>query len=270
MRTMTPLALCALAFTGCLGNDELNQSDAGYSNADFASISCSANNDGVIERSELPLAIGVTAKYLQNPSGTLAMVNPVGQDSPDGPAWDLTSEAGDAVSLPIVAVTGTWFASSFPGATYATYTDLATKTYGVFKLTDSALQLMGYASEAPNQTLLVYDVAIDTIRFPLKKGDSWVQVATITNGKFDGLPVAEKDTYKVSVDEQGVAVLPFLRVTKTLRIHVELDQSVGTSTHSIQYLFFRECVGEVGRMVSAANETDENFTSAATFRRLAL
>ncbi|MEO6950941.1 MAG: hypothetical protein ABI321_03930 [Polyangia bacterium] len=51
---------------------------------------------------------------------------------------------------------------------------------------------------------------------------------------------------------------------------VDLDQSVGTSTHTIQYLFFRECVGEVGRMVTGANETNENFTSAATFRRLAL
>ena len=50
---------------------------------------------------------------------------------------------------------------------------------------------------------------------------------------------------------------------------IPLDQYV-VATHTIQLLYFRECVGEVGRMVSKAGETSANFTSAAIFRRLAL
>ena len=65
-------------------------------------------------------------------------------------------------------------------------------------------------------------------------------------------------------------MLPFLRVTRTLRMHVDLVQNAGTTARSIQYLLFREWVGEVGRMVSGTNEPDENFTRAATFHRLAL
>ena len=40
--------------------------------------------------------------------------------------------------------------------------------------------------------------------------------------------------------------------------------------HTIQYLFFHECVGELGRMVSVNNETNPVFTTASIFRRLAL
>ena len=261
------------SLSGCLGDEGTpNGSDAGYVSVPDFAIACTTNNDGVFERSELPLAVGATARYLQNPAGTVAMVNSVGQDSPDGTAWDFTSTAGDIVELPIVAMNGLWFQSKFPGATYATYADVASKTYGIFKLTDTALQIMGFASEAPNQTLLVYDTPVDSIRFPLKRGDGWVVTGKIVNGLFNGLPVAETDTYKVSVDAKGVVELPFLSVANTLRIRVELDQALpgGNTQHTIQLLYFRECVGEVGRMVSQAGETNTNFTSAATFRRLSL
>jgi len=38
----------------------------------------------------------------------------------------------------------------------------------------------------------------------------------------------------------------------------------------MQNLFFHECYGELGRMVSNPGESDPNFPSAAEFRRLAL
>ena len=57
-----------------------------------------------------------------------------------------------------------------------------------------------------------------------------------------------------------------------MRVHVDLTQTVpgGVSISRIQYLFFHECYGEVGRMVSVLDEPTEIFTNAAEFRRLAL
>jgi hypothetical protein len=260
---------------GCLGDDGApTRSDAGYAVVDQAPA-CRSNNDGVLSRDELPFVLGGSARYLQNPDGTVATVDPVGEDSPDGPTWDFTSTAGEAIDLPILPVAGTWFEAHFPGATYATYTDLASKTLGVFRLGDAGLQIMGYVSEAPNETLLVYDQPVDSIRFPLAVGDTWTMTGHVVNGLYQKLPVAETDTYKITVDEKGVVVLPFLRVNSTLRIRIEFDQALpgGLVNHTLQLLYFRECVGEVGRMVSPSSmtgEPDPNFTSAAVFRRLAL
>jgi hypothetical protein len=271
MRTMMIIALCA---AGCLGDAGApTRSDAGYvlgPNQDLST--CQSNNDGILQRSELPLVLGVTATYLQNPDNSTVTVDTAGQQSPDGPAWDLTSTAGVSVSLPILSLQGLWFENDFPGATYVTYTDTATKLYGVFKLTDDALQILGYASEAPNQTLIVYDAPVDSIRFPLAVGASWQQSVTATNGLFDGLPYGESDKYTISVEEEGVVELPFLSATKTLRIHVDLVATAPSAAqvHTIQYLFFHECVGELGRMVSVNNETNPAFTTASIFRRLAL
>jgi len=273
-RLLATLATLLPIFVGaCLGADgPLPGSDGGYVTVPDLGSGCVTDNDGVLARAELPLALGVSLRYLENPLGTVAMVDPVGQDSSEGPAWDFTSTAGEAVELPILPVVGTWFEDSFPGATYATYTDFGSKTLGVFRLTETALEILGFASEAPNKTLLVYDKPVASLRFPLQQGDGWVMTGKIVNGLFNGLPVAETDTYRVSVDARGVAVLPFLRIANTLRVRVELDQALpgGGITHTIQLLYFRECAGEVGRMVSTPNETNANFTSAAVFRRLAL
>jgi hypothetical protein len=149
---------------------------------------------------------------------------------------------------------------------------LPSKTLGVFRLSEDALELLGYASETPNQTILVYDKPVALLRFPLSLDDGWVTTGRVVNGTFDHLPIAETDTYKISVDARGVVVLPYLRLQNSLRVRVELDQLLpgGVSTHTISLIYFRECVGEVGRMVSRPNESDPNFTQAAIFRRLAL
>jgi len=223
-RTLCAIALISACFGGCLGDSGApTHSDAGYSQGPGQDLAtCMSNNDGVLSRSELPLVLGVSASYLQNPDGTTAMVDVAGQDSPDGPAWDLTSTNGVQVTLPILSPQGLWFENDFPGATYVTYTDTASKLYGVFKLTDDALQILGYASEAPNQTLIVYDHPIDSICFPLAVGASWQQTATATNGLFNGLPYGEMDEYTIAVEEEGVVELPYLSAQKTLRIHVDL------------------------------------------------
>jgi hypothetical protein len=191
---------------------------------------------------------------------------------PSGPEWDLTSTAGEVHELMLQAVDSSWFGASFPGATYATTADLASGLLGVFRVTDSALLLLGYASPEPNKTLLVYDAPVASVHFPIQQGDSWVTGARVVNGTLNGAPFASNDTYRISVDARGTAVLPFLSFENTLRIHVELSQALpgGVAVTHIQYLFFHECYGELGRMVSSPGESDPGFTSAAEFRRLAL
>ena len=96
--------------------------------------------------------------------------------------------------------------------------------------------------------------------------------ARIVNGRLDNMPFASSDTYDIAIDAQGTAVLPFLTFQNTLRVRVRLTQALpgGVTVTRIQHLFFKECYGELGRMVSSPGDANPSFTSAAEFRRLAL
>ncbi|HXU72524.1 MAG TPA: hypothetical protein VN947_24545 [Polyangia bacterium] len=265
--------LAALGAGGCFGSNAPNgNDDAAYGMLPDLGPLCSGNNDGVIARDELAFPVGMSVNYLSNPDGTTTTVAPTGTQVGGVTQWDLTSTAGDVHQLTLEALSGKWFAASFPGATYATTTDLATNTLGIFRVQDDGLYILGYASETPNQTLLVYDAPILSLKFPVTLGDSWVASAHIVNGTLNGMPYAGLDTYKISIDARGTTLLPFLNFENTMRVHVDLTQTVpgGVSVTRIQYLFFHECYGELGRMVSVVDELNENFTNAAEFRRLAL
>ncbi len=274
MRIITVAACSLLAgMAGCFGQSlGPGGDDAGYGVAPDLQPLCESNNDGVIDSSELKYPLGLTIKYLANPAGTTAPVAPDGAPGPEGPEWDLTSTAGVVYPLTIEPLDGKWFAHAFPTATYATTSDLASGTLGVFQVTPDALLLLGFASETPNQTLLVYDAPVATLKLPAMVGESWVTGAKIVNGTLDGQPFASQDTYTISVDQEGMVILPFVQLHKTLRIHVGLSQAVpgGIAVTRTQYLFFHECYGELGRMVSNPNDPNPSFNMAAEFRRLAL
>lgn len=266
------LALC-LSAAGCFGSPPpAGSDDGGFGRAPDLAPLCSGNNDGVIAASELSFPIGATVHYLDNPPGTTVSVDPTGTMTPSGPEWDLSSTAGQVVPLTLEPIAGKWFAASFPGATYATTSDVASGTLGIFRVAPEALYLLGFASETPNQTLLVYSAPVASLRFPVKLGDSYVTGAQIAGGTLNGQPFASTDTYRISVDARGTAILPYLRFDNTLRVHVELSQALpgGVAVTHIQYLFFHECYGELGRMVSNPGETNPAFTTAGEFRRLAL
>jgi hypothetical protein len=262
-----------VTLSGCFGSHVPTTSDdGGYGTAPDLAPGCIGNNDGVIDRGELVFPLDLPVHYLTNPPGTTVTVSPDGAMMPGGRQWDFTSTSGDALSLGLEAVGDKWFAASFPGATYTTVTDEQTQTLGIFRVTDTSLDILGFASRAPNQTLLVYDQPIASLRFPVREGDQYVTGAKIVNGTLNGQPFAESDTYQISVDAHGTAVLPYVSFQNTLRVHVQLTQALpgGVAITRIQHLFFHECFGEVGRIVSNANETDPSFTTAAEFRRLSL
>ncbi|MCU1281237.1 MAG: hypothetical protein JWM53_4783, partial [bacterium] len=230
--------MAALGAGGCFGsNSPRGNEDASYGTAPDLGPQCAGNNDGVIARNELAFPVGMSVNYLSNPNGTTASVAPDGSNGGSGvTVWDLTSTAGDVHKLTLEALAGKWFAGSFPGATYATTTDLATNTLGIFRVADEGLYILGYASETPNQTLLVYDTPILSLKFPVTVGDSWVSVAHIVNGTLNGMPYAGLDTYKISIDARGTVVLPFLSFDNTMRVHVDLTQTLpgGISVSRIQ------------------------------------
>ena len=86
----------------------------------------------------------------------------------------------------------------------------------------TALYILGYASETPNQTLLVYDAPILSLQVSRRARRLLGRPAHIVNGTLNGMPYAGLDTYKISVDARGTAVLPFLSFDNTLRVHVDL------------------------------------------------
>jgi hypothetical protein len=266
--------LVALSFcAGCFGsNTPPPNDDAGYGQGADLAGACSGNNDGVIARSELVFPTGLAVHYLSNPPGTTVMVSPDGTAMSGSTAWDLTSTAGEVLDFTLQPISGMWFASQFPGATYVTTADVQSGLLGVFRVTDTSLDILGFASPQPNQTLFVYDSPIQSLRFPVQLGDSWVTGGHIINGKLNGQPYAANDTYKITVDARGTAVLPYLKFDNTMRVHVEISQALpgGVTVTRIQDLFFHECYGELGRMVSNPGETNPSFTTAAEFRRLAL
>ncbi|HEY1586424.1 MAG TPA: hypothetical protein VGH63_12105 [Polyangia bacterium] len=265
--------MAALGAGGCFGsNVPSSNDDAAYGAVPDLGPLCAGNDDGVIAFNELAFPVGVTVNYLSNPINTTTTVAPNGSQIGGVTQWDLTSTAGNVFPLTLASLSGTWFGSSFSGATYATTTDLATNTLGIFRVQEDGLYILGYASQTPNQTLLVYDKPVLSLRFPVTLGDCWVATANIVNGMLDGAPYAGLDTYKISIDARGTTVLPYLSFGNTMRVHVDLTQTVpgGVSVTRIQYLFFHECYGELGRMVSVTNEPNESFTNAAEFRRLAL
>src|SRR5262249_35090378 len=121
-----------LLLGGCFGGSvPATSDDGGFGPGSDLVAACLGNNDGQIDRSELQFPVGLTVKYLTNPIGTTVAVDPEGQQAADGREWDLTSTQGDAVQLTLEPIAGQWFAGSFPDATYATTTDVASGTLGI-------------------------------------------------------------------------------------------------------------------------------------------
>jgi hypothetical protein len=234
---------------------------------------CQGNNDGVITAGEMPMVSGITVDYLVNAPGTGVAVQPAGTvDGGGNRVWDFSDTSGEVFAVSLEPIWGRWFESDFADAHYVARLAPGSAVLGVYRATAEAIWLLGFASPQADQTLAVYDDPVPLIRFPISQGQSWAVVAHITDAVYDGQPFASTDTYNISVDQRGTLELPYLSLHNTLRLRVELTQSLpgGQTIHRIQLLYLHECYGELGRIVSLDNELDPNFTQATEFRRLAL
>lgn len=232
------------------------------------SAGCTGNNDGRIDRSELAFPIGVRVTFMIE-NGNVAM-NPAGVQQNDGTTvWDLSHANGSPASFALAPPAG-WYAPHFPDARYVTPMDAQAATLGLFTVSDQALLNYGYASSQQNNTLAVYDHPLALVQFPIVSGQSYTQQGTIWNGTYNGIPFSSLDIYRVQTGPVGTLVLANLRLPNTIRVRTDLSQTLPggiTQTH-IQYSFFHECLGEVARMTSNADELNANFQTGAELRVL--
>ncbi|MFO0603157.1 MAG: hypothetical protein U0324_08280 [Polyangiales bacterium] len=236
--------------------------------------SCRGNRDGVIDRAEVFFLPGVEARYRVNPPGTQARVDAHGTMRADGTrAWDFRDGSGVTAPLTLLDARGQWFAVRFPTAQYAARLDPRAGNLGVYRATDTAVELLGVAGAAEAEgTLVRYDVPVGLLRFPLRVGAAWTADATTVDSTVQNTPVASRDHYDVTVDARGEVRLAELTFTDALRVRVEVTQRfpAGPGVRRIQYLWMVECYGEAARMTSLDNEVNPDFTMAAEFRRLGL
>ena len=253
----------------CTGGTDGGGEDAGSDQPDADPARCSANLDGVIERDEIPLQVGLTASFRV---ATDSAVDTAGTMQPAGTrSWDFSNALpGDkTVEVTLAPIAGQWFAAAFPGADYWTPLAQGQELRGVFEITDASLLLRGVVS--PNggatRTELVYDPPVAVMRFPLFEGTHWSTTATIT-GVAAGVPSLYTETYDYTADAVGDLVAPFGTFDVT-RVRGELTRTVGVVvTTSRSFLFSSECFGTVASVFSNDYETEIEFSAAREVRRL--
>lgn len=234
------------------------------------SITCSPNQDGIIERREVPIRVGLRATY--RVSGRTD-VDTAGLAQPDGSRiWDLSIDLdGDHhVLAELLDPTGTWFAPVFPDATYYGKLREDEDLFGVFRATDDALQLLGVVSPDDGllRTELVYDPPVDVLRFPLLEGSAWISETTISGTAMGALSYYFED-YASQVDAAGELIAPY-GTLRVLRVRSLMTRTVGMLVTEVRsFMFVAECFGTAAVIHSRDNESEVEFTRASEVRRLA-
>jgi hypothetical protein len=253
---------------------------AAYEAGTTAPLSCVPNLDGVIQSSEVAAQLGVPADYTVNPAGSMVTVDVAGEvDSSGQLVWDWgASYANDQVAtITATALTGKWYASSFPNGQFVVPYNEADTLEAVYSQDDNGMYLQGLASTQQNpvtsQTLYVYETPVTLYTFPLKPGATWSSTGVIRNGTLEGEPYAGQDEYQGTDDATGQLILPDYTFTQAHRIRfvVTLTPAAGGNpivTRQVSFMF--ECFGEIGRATSQTGETNDNFTTAIDYRRLGM
>ncbi len=278
---MTAARLVAVSFflVAACGENRTYPTKATYEPAAVTPLSCVPNLDGKIDATELQAALDVPESLVVSPAGIRRSVALAGAtDGLGRRVWDFAVDYADdqVARISATALTGKWFAASFPNGQYVAPIDLGAGLLGVYSADGSNLFLHGIASvaamPAEQKTLLVYNAPVAIHRYPLEVGKTWVSVGVVQNGTIRGLPYAGRDTYQVNVDASGRLELTDLTFTQALRIRtrVTVEPAVGASVTRRQVSFFFECFGEVARASSLDNEPLEDFTTTAELRRLGL
>jgi hypothetical protein len=237
---------------------------------DAPKTGCSPNKDGTINADEVPVGPGLKATFRVAENASFATA---GTALGDGRRkWDLAMAlSGDRDALVTTrALAGTWYGTKFPGATHSTELSLTSDLLGVFQTTADGLLLMGVVSptESSTKTELKYATPPAALQFPLVLNKTW-KVTSNVSGTAGGFATFYTETWDAKVDARGDLVTPFATF-EVLRVRTILTRQVGvTTTITRSFAFVTECYGTVATISSRANETQEEFTTAAELRRLA-
>lgn len=270
---MRVVLLTALVAAAC----SENRTPSGGVDAGLPALECLPNLDGQIDADELPVALELAVDYLLTEPATVDVAGAF--DSDGVRVWDFATEsaADREITFAAAPITNQWYADSFPDGDIAVATDGDARVDAVYRKDAAALWLLGLASREENppggKTLLRYQSPVALFRFPIRSGDRYTEVGSVTAGTLDGLPYTGTDTYEVVVDGSGRLELPYVSFTQAhrVRVHVVVAPAAGgvtTSRRQVSFLF--ECFGEVARATSKPDEANDDFTDAAELRRFAL
>jgi len=229
---------------------------------------CVPNEDGVISRAEAPFGPDLMVRYVV---ASDTAVNTTGSDVGGTRTWDYgDSFPGDHdFDAATERLDGRWFADRFVGADYVSRLSDQSDLLGVFRINDSALELLGVVSpnDGVGRTELTYDPPVRLLTFPLELGNRWT-TDTRATGLAEGLAANVGETYESEVDARGEVITPYAPFD-ALRVRVTLTRDVGLlRTVTRQFLFVAECFGTVATVVSEEDETEIEFSEAAEIRRL--
>ena len=234
---------------------------------DAVSPSCNFNGDGIIQRAEAPFIVGLGALFAVSGAGQAVPVNL----HPMNGTWDFSAAAGGDHKFfdELISPGGTWWAPSFPDATFAQRIDANQAVLGIYRATASALELIGVASEVGggNRTELKYATPIRLIQFPLAKNDAWASESDLS-GLASGVFFMAHEKYQFTVDARGNTKVP-AGTFDTLRLRIQYTQTYGfLVTTRFIYIHLAECYGAVARVRSRDNEASPDFTQSVEYRRL--
>jgi len=244
-------------------------SDAADDSADADSLSlCGSVIDNRITRDELPMAPGLKADFRV---ATEATFDTAGDDVAGIKTWDLDRSLANDVDIEVLLTSpvGTWFADSFPSASYVGQLSAGSDLLGVFRLAEDGLYLQGVVSpdEGLTRTELTYAPEVLLMPIPLEEGATWSTDASVS-GVALGVFSVFSEEYLGSADGSGEVVTPF-GTFRSLRTRIDLTRTVGLLvTTTRQYNFVSECAGIIASIVSNENEENVEFSSAAEIRRV--
>lgn len=247
--------------------------DAGPGDApiDTPSGVCVPDHDGSITVSELPLMAGKTATFRVAIDPTF---DTAGSAAGGGARrWDLTgqltNDADRAMSL--VSPTGTWWAPTFPTATYAAALSAEADLLGVFEVQASQVLLLGVVSPSAGafRTELAYDPPAKILALPITANGTWMTTSTVS-GTAQGAIVAYTEQYASLVDQLGTMKTPYGEFP-VVRVATDLTRSsLGTVVLTKRsFAWIAECFGSVATVSSQDFESSAEFNDPAEVRRLA-
>jgi len=260
---------------------------------ELPAAACVGDGDGAVGPVELAVdpSAGVTATFLVNAEGSVVTVDSPGgaEDGAGGRLYPFdgpTTQGDRVVEIGPEPITGAWFADRFPGGQYHALLDATTGVRGVFAVdgddSSATVRLLGIASDAEGETVLVYDPPVDLFRLPMRVGDGWdtaADAAGLAGGAEypqdlgeDGV-VSLVHRYTFAVDAAGTAVLPaadlpVLRLRGEVRVEAynSLAGLFAADAERVDF-FVAECLGTVARVRSLEGEVDPDFSQARELLR---
>lgn len=255
----------------CAPVDELDGgTDGGSGDGGLdAPAACQPDHDGTITRAELVMAAGQIARFRV---ATDATIDTAGQQQSGGQrAWSLAAGLpGDRdLAATLVPPAGTWWAATFPTASYAIQLSADADLLGVMRLDAAGVALLGVVSPEAGfaRTELSYDPPVPLLPTPLGPSAQWSTTSTVT-GLAQGVGAFYTERYQSRVDAVGTMTTPF-GPFPVRRIATDLTRTVGaTFTTRRTFAFAAECYGTVATIASQDYESDAEFTDAAEVWRL--